>query len=98
MLGGCTLGKVGVELKLTQMLHSTVSEEGMDNGRMVPRLGLAAHSPTEHLHHVVVDVFVEDVASVVLQCVFDGNDDEDHQQRDHGDFLLKGFNYRYPIQ
>jgi len=50
------------------------------------------------LHHVVVDLLVEQVSSVVFQRVFDADDYEDHQQRNHGDLLLKGLHDRNPVE
>lgn len=56
------------------------------------------HSPTVHPHYIVVDLLVKQVASVVFQGIFDGNHSEDHQQGNHGDLLLKGFNNWHPVQ
>lgn len=56
------------------------------------------YSPTEDLNHVAVDLLIRQVASIVLQGVFDADDGEDHQQRNHGDFLLKGLHHGDPVQ
>ena len=55
-------------------------------------------SPAVDAHQVVVDRLVEQVATVVLHSVFEGDDDEDHQQRHHGDLLLEGLHRRHPVQ
>lgn len=59
---------------------------------------MEVHSPTEHLHYMVVDVLVEQVASVVFQGIFDGDNRENHQQGYHGNFLLEGLKNRHPVQ
>ena len=59
---------------------------------------IEVHSPREHSHYVVVDLLVEQVASVVFQGIFDGDNNENHQQRNHGNFLLKSFNNWHPVQ
>lgn len=56
------------------------------------------HSPTEHLCNIVVDLLVEQIPSIVFQGIFDGDNSENHHQRNHGNFLLKGFNNWHPVQ
>lgn len=56
------------------------------------------HSPREHPHDIVVDLLVEQISSVVFKSIFDGDDSENHQQRNHGDFLLKGLNDWHPVE
>ncbi len=59
---------------------------------------IKVHSPTKHSHYFVVDFPVKQVASVVFQGIFDGDNSENHQQRNHGNFLLEGFNNWHPVQ
>lgn len=54
--------------------------------------------PAVHFHCVVVDLLVEYVAPVVFKGIFDGNNSEDQQQRDHSDLLLKGLHNGNPVQ
>lgn len=66
--------------------------------QLVVQEELQLDSPAVDLHQEVVDLPVGQVASVVLQGVFDGDDGEDHQQGNHGDLLLKGLHHRHPVQ
>ena len=61
-------------------------------------LAKEADLPTKHSHHIVVDLLVKQVASEVFQGVLDADYSENYQQRNHGDFLLKGFNHWHPVQ
>lgn len=60
--------------------------------------GKLVYSPAEHLHLIVVDLLVEQVTPVIFQGIFDGNNEKNHQYRDHCDLFLKRFNSRDPVQ
>ena len=73
--------------------------DNVPNSNLLPQtLHELAFSGAVHSTRRVVHVLVARVPSSVLEEIFDGGDDEDEDDGDHGDLLAKGVDGRHPVE